>query len=122
MLNQRFFLSILASILVGLVAASGWLSTSHLLKENVGPSSVQASSDGENCQLGNGYGLVSDHSRAVDPAHVCVVCKTVKGALHVSLRLTVPLFTPAAIGALSCGITPHFTGFFRLSRSPPLSA
>ncbi len=122
MRNQRSFPAIFALILVGLVAASGWLSPSHLLKENVGPFSVQASSDGENCQPGNGYGLVSDHSRAVDPAHVCVVCKTFKGALHVSLRLTVPLFTPAATGALSRGITPHFTGFFRLSRSPPLTA
>ncbi len=122
MRSQRSFRAIFALLLIGLVAASVWLSPSHLLEENVGPFSVQASSDGENCQPGNGYDLVSDHSRTVDPAHVCVVCKTFKGALHVGSGLTVPLFTPAGTAAPSRGGTPHFSGFCRLSRSPPFTA
>ena len=122
MRSQRSFRAIFAPVLIGLVAASGWLSPSHFLEENVGPFPAQVSGDGESCQPGNGYGLVPDHARQVDPAHVCVVCKIFKGALHVSSRLTVPLFTPAATAALSGGVTPHFTGFYRLSRSPPLTA
>ena len=122
MRSQRSFRAIFAPVLIGLVAASGWLSPAHLIEENVGPFPAQVSGDGENCQPGNGYGLVPDHARQVDPAHVCVVCKIFKGALHVSSRLTVPLFTPAATAALSRGVTPHFTGFYRLSRSPPPTA
>ncbi len=125
MRRHRSFRAIFALVLIGLVAASGWLSPSHLLEENVGPFPAQVSPvtvDGENCQPGNGYGLVPDHARLVDPVHVCVVCKIFKGALHVSSRLTVPLFAPAATAALSLCVTPHFTGFCRLSRSPPLTA
>jgi hypothetical protein len=123
--SQRSFRVVSAPVLIGLVAASGWLFPSHLLEENVGPFPAQVSPamvDGEGCQPGNGYGLVPDHARQVDPAHVCVVCKIFKGALYVSSRLTVPLFTPAATAALSGGVTPHFSGFCRPSRSPPLTA
>jgi len=120
--SQRSFRAIFAPVLIGLVAASGWLSPSHFLEENVGLFPAQVSGDGESCQPGNGYGLVLDHARQVDAAHVCVVCKMFKGALHVSSRLIVPLFTPAATAALSGGATPHFTGFYRLSRSPPPTA
>ena len=125
MRSQRSFWAILIPVLIGLVAASSWLSPSHLLEENVGPFTAQVSSvtvDGESCQPGNGYGLVPDHARQLDTAHVCVVCKIFKGALHVSSRLTVPFLTPAATGVPSRGVTPHFTGFCRLSRSPPFTA
>ena len=125
MRSQRSFRAIFAPVLIGLVAALGWLSPSHLLEENLGSFPAQVSPvavDGENCQPGNGYGLVPDHARQVDPAHVCVVCKIFKGALHASSRLTVPLFTPAATAALSRGVTPHFNGFCRPSRSPPLAS
>ena len=120
--NQRYMRVLCALVLAGVVAASGSLSPSHPFNQLVRPARAEVLADGENCQPGSGYGLVPDHARQVEPDHVCVVCKVFKGALPVNARLNVPLFTPAFTAALSRGATPHFTGFYRFSRSPPFIA
>jgi hypothetical protein len=119
---NRILKALLVLTLSGPLSASGWLSLYHLIQATEESTGPDRPADIENCQPGEGYGIVADHSGPPSPVHFCAVCvlgKGQKGIARAASQLTAPPLSPDATLSLARGEKPRYPGFSRVSRSPP---